>query len=85
MLPFLLCALHSDPNEIPLLDLDRDAHRQIVVDRQPGQYLGHVSTVLPEDGRTILAAYPMGHGRGPIVLKRSRDGGKTWSSRLPVP
>ncbi len=85
MLPLLLCTLEGSQTELPMIDLDQDASRQIVVDRQPGQYLGHVSTVLLEDGRTILAAYPMGHGRGPIVLKRSRDGGRTWSFRLPVP
>lgn len=67
------------------IDLAAETHRQVVVDRQPGQYLGHVSTVLLRDGRTILAAYPMGHGRGPIVLKRSTDGGRNWSGRLPVP
>jgi hypothetical protein len=31
--------------------------------------------VLLEDGRTILAVYPKGHGRGAIVMKRSTDGG----------
>lgn len=71
---------------LPLfLDLANDLHRQVVVDRQAGQYLGHVSTVLLEDGRTMLATYPMGHGKGQIILKRSTDGGKTWSERLPVP
>ncbi|HMS55950.1 MAG TPA: sialidase family protein [Fimbriimonadaceae bacterium] len=65
------------------LDLDRD--RQVTVDRQSGQYLGHPTTVLLEDGKTILVAYPMGHGKGPILLKRSLDGGKTWSERLPTP
>ena len=29
--------------------------------------------------------YPKGHGRGAIVMKRSPDGGLTWSDRLPVP
>ncbi len=67
------------------IDLDRDAARQTVVDKEAGVYLGHVSTVLLDDGVTILAAYPKGHGKGPIVLKRSEDGGKTWSGRLPVP
>lgn len=70
---------------IPLIDLAGETQRQIVVDREPGQYLGHPTTVLLEDGRTVLAVYPKGHGRGPIVLKRSRDGGLTWSERLPVP
>lgn len=70
---------------IPTVDLSSDRSRIVVVDRERGQYLGHVSTVLLEDGKTILAAYPKGHGRGPIVLKKSTDGGLTWSDRLPVP
>jgi len=70
---------------IPLVDLAADTGRQTVVDREPGQYLGHPTTVLLEDGRTIVAVYPKGHGRGAIVMKRSADGGLTWSGRLPVP
>ncbi len=77
---------HSDDSDaVVRLDLDGDAARQTVVDKESGVYLGHVSTLLLEDGKTILAAYPKGHGKGPIVLKRSEDGGKTWSPRLPVP
>ncbi len=70
---------------IPLVDLAGEAHRQVVVDREPGQYLGHPSTVLLEDGKTLVAVYPKGHGRGAIVMKRSGDGGRTWSDRCPVP
>ena len=70
---------------LPLVDLALDTARQTVVDREPGQYLGHPTTVLLEDGRTILAVYPKGHGRGAIVLKRSHDGGRTWGDREPVP
>lgn len=33
----------------------------------------------------MLCAYPMGHGRGQIILRRSTDGGKTWSAPLPTP
>jgi hypothetical protein len=70
---------------IPLIDLSGETGRQTVVDREPGQYLGHPTTVLLEDGRTVIAVYPKGHGRGAIVMKRSPDGGLTWSDRLPVP
>lgn len=70
---------------IPLIDLADQDHRQVVVDREQGQYLGHPTTVLLEDGRTMIAVYPEGHGRGPIVTKRSGDGGRTWSDRLPTP
>jgi hypothetical protein len=70
---------------IPLIDLSADFARQVVVDREPNQYLGHPTTVLLEDGRTIITVYPKGHGRGAIVMKRSADGGRTWSARLPTP
>jgi len=70
---------------IPLIDLAAQTERQVVVDREPSQYLGHPTTVLLEDGQTIIAVYPKGHGRGPIVMKKSLDGGLTWSERLPVP
>jgi hypothetical protein len=70
---------------IPVVDLAHDESRRVVVDREPGRYLGHVTTVLLEDGRTMIAVYPKGHGRGAIVMKKSFDGGLTWTDRLPVP
>jgi len=71
--------------EFPLIDLNDASDLQVVVDREPGKYLGHPTTVLLEDGKTILCVYPGGHGKGPIYYKRSTDGGKTWSERLPTP
>jgi hypothetical protein len=70
---------------IPLLDLANETQRQVIVDREPGQYLGHPTTVLLEDQRTMLIVYPKGHGRGAIQMKRSADTGLTWSERLRVP
>ena len=57
----------------------------MIVDREPGQYLGHPTTVLLEDNQTMLCVYPKGHGRGAIVYKSSDDAGLTWSERLPTP
>ncbi len=70
---------------IPLIDLAADTSRQVIVDREDGQYLGHPTTVLLADDRTMICVYPKGHGKGGIVMKRSSDGGRTWSARLPVP
>ncbi len=70
---------------IPVIDLDKDASRQVIVDREKGQYLGHPTTVLLEDNKTLICVYPKGHGRGAIVMKRSDDAGLTWSGRLPTP
>jgi len=70
---------------IPTVDLSKDEKARIIIDREAGQYLGHVTTVLLDDRKTIIAVYPKGHGKGAIVMKRSTDGGKTWSDRLPTP
>jgi hypothetical protein len=70
---------------IPLIDLANDADRQVIVDREPGKYLGHPTTVLLEDNKTMICVYPQGHGKGPIMMKRSEDAGLTWSERLPTP
>ena len=84
---FSITASEPQPRNytIPTLDLSDQTHRQVVVDREKGQYLGHPTTVLLEDGKTMLIVYPKGHGRGGIVYKRSTDGGRTWSERLPTP
>ncbi len=93
-LPNPVCGIFQEPADepapsrgyqIPLVDLAKDSSRQVVVDREPGKYLGHPTTVLLEDGKTMLCVYPQGHGRGPLIYRRSRDGGLTWSDRLPTP
>ena len=79
-------AAADQPTSYPTtIDLNNQAHRQVVVDREPGQYLGHPTTCLLEDGKTMLCVFPKGHGRGAIVYKRSSDGGLTWTDRLPTP
>ncbi|MFT7078171.1 MAG: lysophospholipase L1-like esterase [Planctomycetota bacterium] len=81
-------SLHGAPSRgwnLPELDLAAQPDRVITVDREPGQYLGHPSTEVMADGKTILCVYPKGHGRGAVMMKRSTDGGRTWSERLPVP
>ena len=67
------------------VDLADKSAMHITVDREEGQYLGHPSSVLLADGKTVLCVYPKGHGRGALILKRSEDGGRTWSDRLDVP
>lgn len=71
--------------ELQFIDLDQKAGVHVVVDREAGQYLGHPTTCLLDDDKTILCVYPKGHGKGGIVFKKSLDGGKTWSERLETP
>ncbi len=70
---------------IPFIDLDDQSQRQVVIDSEEGVYIGHPTTVLLEDNRTMFCVYPRGHGRGPIIMKRSDDAGLTWSERLSTP
>ena len=43
---------------IPTIDLADQKERQVIIDREAGQYLGHPTTLLLEDGKTMLTVYP---------------------------
>ena len=68
---------------IPMLDLNRANVLFTTVDRSEG-YLGQPTSVLFRDGKTLLAAYPGGHGHGKLILSRSTDAGSSWK-RVNIP
>ncbi len=78
------CTAHADVErgfDIPMVDLNHQpgVHTQVARDLDhPGQYLGHPTTVLLDDGQTILAVFPTGHGGGEMRVMRSLDAGLTW-------
>src|SRR5688572_21838730 len=68
------------------LDLSNDVARQVVIAQGTDNiYQGHPTTVLLPDGKTMFCVWTYGHGGFCGPLKRSDDGGKTWSQLLPVP
>jgi hypothetical protein len=86
IVPFAYAHSTAEPDyTIPVVDISTQTYRQVIVDKSPTQYLGHADTVMLDDNKTIFAVYPIGHGRGPIVLKKSVDQGLTWSKRLIIP
>jgi len=70
---------------IPQIDLNKRTDLQIVISKDPKIYMGHPSSVLLDDGKTMVMMYLNQHGRGKMMWQRSTDGGKTWSKRLPLP
>lgn len=72
--------------ELPVVDLSQDAARHVIVAQGTADvYQGHPTTVLLPDGKTMLAVWTIGHGGTCGPMKRSDDGGKTWSELLPTP
>ncbi|MED5454211.1 MAG: exo-alpha-sialidase, partial [Verrucomicrobiota bacterium] len=49
--------VQSKGYSIPTIDLSKQTFRQVVVDKEKGQYLGHPTTVLLEDNKTMLIVY----------------------------
>lgn len=71
---------------IPLVDLADQTERQTIVDREPGQYLGHPTTVLLEDGKTMIAVLLRENSRKLNSFAIfSDDEGKTWSGPRDLP
>jgi hypothetical protein len=69
---------------IPQVDMSV-ALTPVVVDQAAGTSLSHPDTVLLSDDLTLFAAYPEGYGTPNTILKKSIDGGLTWSGRLSTP
>ncbi|MCK4678952.1 MAG: exo-alpha-sialidase [Bacteroidales bacterium] len=69
---------------IPQIDLNDRTDLQVVIDKDTVEYLGHPSSVLLDDGKTITMMYLNGHAYGKPRWKRSFDGGLTWTDPLQV-
>jgi len=72
-------------NRLQYIDISNHKEQQVTVEKISGQYLGQPNTVLLADGKTIIVGYPEGHGHPNTILKKSEDGGLTWSDRLKTP
>jgi hypothetical protein len=76
-------ALHA---QVPVVDLSQDTARHVIISQGTEKvYQGHPTTLLMPDGKTMFCVWTHGHGGTAGPLKRSDDGGKTWSEELPVP
>ena len=68
------------------VDLSGDAARQVVIAQgTPEIYQGHPTTLLLPDGKTMFCTWTINHGGKCGLLKRSDDGGRTWTDLLDVP
>ena len=90
LLPFLSPLLFPGPvycqSSIALVDLSQDRSRQVIIARGTADvYQGHPTTLLMPDGKTMFCVWCIDHGGACGPLKRSDDGGRTWSGLLPVP
>ena len=48
------------------------------------QYLGQPDMIKTKTGR-LITSYPIGHGKGPLVMKVSDDSGETWVEKMDIP
>lgn len=81
-----LASAVAAPAALKNLDLSGQTERQVVVAQGTDViYQGHPTTALLADGRTMYCVWTYEHGGHCGPMKRSDDGGRTWSALLPVP
>lgn len=70
---------------IPTLDISQETDRHVVIAAgTPDVYQGHATTLLLPDGKTMFCVWCLNHGGPCGPMKRSDDGGRSWSGLLPV-
>lgn len=83
---FALACCGALASPLPTVDLSGETRRHVIVARGTEDvYQGHPTTLLMPDGKTMFCVWTYGHGGACGPLKRSPDGGLTWSDLLPVP
>lgn len=72
--------------DIPTIDISHEKNRHVMIAQGTEEIRqGHPSTLLLPDGKIMFVAWSYGHG-GPVgPLKKSVDGGQTWSGLVEVP
>lgn len=77
---------------IPTIDISRETERHVIVARGTEvNWQGHPNTLLMPDGKTMFCVWQgrrdgtEAHGAPGGLIKRSGDGGRTWSGLLGVP
>lgn len=81
-----LARLTPEKPKLVTVDLSQDKSRHVVVQAGSAEvYQGHPTTLLLPDGKTMYCVWTHGHGGKCGPMKRSDDGGSTWSPLLDVP
>ncbi|MDU1891542.1 MAG: family 16 glycoside hydrolase [Dysgonomonas sp.] len=76
----------SPKKNIKQYDISADTARQVIIAQGTEDiYQGHPTTVLLPDGKTIYCVWTYKHAGPCGPLKKSIDGGLTWSELLDVP
>ncbi|MDP6545853.1 MAG: DUF1080 domain-containing protein [Phycisphaerae bacterium] len=78
--------LASTARPMPTVDISKETNRQVLIAAGTKSiYQGHPHTLLLADGKTMFCVWTLIHGHGAPRMKRSDDGGKTWSKLLALP
>lgn len=75
-----MCLMKIIKGNILTIDISDDKCKHVIVDKEKGRYLGHVSTARYSNDDAIYVVYVRGHGRGQGIMRKSKDFGLTWSN-----